>query len=169
MFEDIATTPWLLIQASSYYYSPNAWIHYRQRACSIMDSVRRQPSLFDAAKHNDMAQALRGYRDDLRNCRGALDPSVDYYVADFCAKEFTKTAIRIMRAEQTETAIPLSLAMLIEFRSLWEACSPIPFEQLTGHYLRRLRLIRYVMLHYSLQKSQGATFVDRRKILPNMF
>lgn len=169
VFEDIATTPWLLIKASSYYYSPNAWIHYRQRACSIMDSVRRQPGFFDEAKHDDMAQALQGYRDDLRNSCGALDPSVDYYVTDFCAKEFTKTAIRIMRAEETESAIPLRLGMLIEFGSLWEACSPIPFEQLTGHYLRRLRLIRYVMLHYYLEKSKGAIFADGHTILPNTF
>lgn len=152
VFEDIATTPWLLIQANSYYYIPKAWIHYRQRACSIMDSVRRQPGFFDKAKHDDMAQALKGYRDDLRNCCGALDPSVDYYVADFCAKEFTKTALRIRRAGETESAIPLKLEMLIEFRSLWEACSPIAFEQLTGHYLKRGRLVRYFILRHCLSK-----------------
>ncbi len=152
VFEDIATTPWLLIRASSYYYTPKAWIYYRQRACSIMDSVRRQPSVFDTAKHDDMAQALRGYRDDLRKCFGERELLVNYYVADFCAKEFTKSAIRMMRAQQADAAATLISERVRRLCLLWEACSPMSFQQLMVHYVKRGRLIRYSILQFCLSK-----------------
>lgn len=160
VFEDIATIPWLLLKARYHYYIPAAWVHYRQRTGSIMDSVRRQPYLFDAGKHDDMAQALRGYKDELRKCFGAADPAIDYHVADFCAKEFTKTAHRIIRAGQTRKAIPPEPDTLARFRSLWEACSPIPFDHLTGRYLTRFRFIRYILLRSCLQKSRVRRNID---------
>lgn len=155
VFEDVATTPWLLLRTRSYFYMPKAWVHYRQRPGSIMDSVRRQPYLFDAVKHDDLAQALSGYKDGLQKFFGVPDTAIDYHVADFCAKEFTKTAHRIMRAEQSRHDICLKLETLARFRSAWQSCSPISFERLTIHYLKRLRLIRYALLRYFLHKSQA--------------
>ena len=150
VFEDVATTPWLLLHSSTYYYNPKAWVHYRKRAGSIMDSIRRRPDVFDVAKHDDLARALRGYQGDLRKCFGVPPHSVDYYVADFCAKEFTKTAFRMKQAQQVSgTATPMP-AIMTELYSLWEACSPISFKQLMVHYLKRGRLIRYFILRYCL-------------------
>lgn len=150
VFEDVATTPWLLLRSSTYYYNPKALVHYRKRAGSIMDSVRRRPDVFDVAKHEDLARALRGYQDDLRKCFGARAPSVDYYVADFCAKEFTKSAARMMRARRLDGSATALPATMTELYLLWEACSPISFKQLMVHYLKRGRLVRHFILRYFL-------------------
>ena len=160
VFEDIATTPLLLLRTKNFYYIPEPWVHYRQRRGSIMDSVKRQPDVFDEMKHHDLARALLGYKDQLNKCLISRDASIDYYVADYCAKEFTKTAIRMMRAQQDDLASISMPERMTKLCSLWEACSPISFEQLTGHYLKRLRLVRYLMLHYFLLKSLPAAGLE---------
>jgi glycosyltransferase involved in cell wall biosynthesis len=50
IFEDIATTPWLLLRARNYYYVPSPWIFYRRRAGSIMHSFNLKTATFNAQK-----------------------------------------------------------------------------------------------------------------------
>lgn len=167
VFEDVATTPWLLLHSSTYFYIPKAWVHYRKRAGSIMDSVRRRPDVFDVAKHDDLARALRGYQSDLRKCLGVPACSIDYYIADFCAKEFTKTAFRLKQAQQVNGTAQSTTVMMSELFSSWEACSPISFKQLMVHYLRRGRLIRYFILRYCLSNFEipaHAEMPQRRRL-----
>jgi glycosyltransferase involved in cell wall biosynthesis len=155
-FEDIATTPRLLLRASSFYYAPKAWLHYRQRPGSIMGSVRRQPGIFDETKHRDMSRALLGFKELLPGHFPKRRVSADYHLADFCAKEFTKTSSRILRAQRNKgsnAAMPEPIqSYLIE----WQACSPIAFEQLAVEYAKRLRLIRYTNLKYYLHLAKAS-------------
>lgn len=155
-FEDIATTPRLLLRANSYYYAPRPWLYYRQRPGSIMDSVRRQPDVFDEAKHRDMAQALVGFK-DLMPARLSLKiSSADYHLSDFCAKEFTKTGSRLARARRSDAGAPPMSGRLDSFLTTWQSCSPVAFEQLAVEYIKRLRFIRYASLIYFLHRAKAA-------------
>jgi glycosyltransferase involved in cell wall biosynthesis len=43
LFEDIATTPWLLLRAQSHYYVPEPWLYYRVTPGSIMTWRKHLP------------------------------------------------------------------------------------------------------------------------------
>lgn len=158
IFEDIATTPWLLLKARHFYYEPSPWIYYRKRAGSIMDSVKRKAGDFDARKHQDLAEALTGFTSALHGKLSHPQPSADYYVSDFCAKEFVKTGLRFRRAKGVAPSLELGY-----YLELFEKCSPLTFDDLTRAYLKRLRLVRYVLLKYVLdcaKASQKSTAGD---------
>jgi glycosyltransferase involved in cell wall biosynthesis len=151
IFEDIATTPWLLLKARHFYYMPSPWIHYRRRAGSIMDSVKRKTGIFEARKHKDLAEALTGFKEALHGKLGQLQPSNAYYVSDFCAKEFVKTGLRFARAADVDPSLTLRL-----YLDLFEKCSPFTFDHLTIEYLKRLRFVRYVLLKYALHVAKAS-------------
>lgn len=155
-FEDIATTPWLLLRANSYYYAPRPWLYYRQRAGSIMDSVNRKPDLFDEAKHTDMAHALAGFKDLLPKRLPEKCASADYHLSDFCAKEFTKTGGRMERAHRLNSDTVSMSEPLDRFLTAWQSCSPIAFEHLAVEYIKRLRFIRYANLKYFLRLAKAS-------------
>ena len=162
IFEDIATTPWLLLKARQYYYVPSPWLYYRRRVGSIMDSVKRKTDSFDAHKHRDLAESLTGFQEALRTKLNGVPSSAAYYVSDFCAKEFVKTSLRFARANRSsEKTADLGLNAYLE---LFEKCAPIRFEQLTIEYIKRLRLVRYALLKYALylaNPSEKSTTSDR--------
>ncbi len=149
IFEDIATTPWLLLKARHFYYMPSPWIYYRKRAGSIMDSVKRKAGAFDAGKHQDLAEALTGFKAALDRKLGHPQPSADYYVSDFCAKEFVKTGLRFRRAKDVAPSLELK-----HYLDHFEKCSPLTFDDLTVAYLKRSRLIRYGLLKYVLYRAK---------------
>lgn len=148
IFEDIATTPWLLLQARQYYYVPSPWIYYRRRVGSIMDGVKRKAGAFDARKHRDLAEALIGFQAALDAKLNGIPSAAAYYVSDFCAKEFVKTGLRFARTNRAQDKTE-SVA-LNQYLELFEQCAPINFEQLTVEYLKRLRFVRYALLKYVL-------------------
>lgn len=156
MFEDIATTPRLLLRASSFYYAPKPWLHYRQRPGSIMGSVRRQPDVFDESKHRDMSQALVGFKELLPEHLPKRSASADYHLADFCAKEFTKTGSRMMRAQRNKGGKAAMSGPIESYLVEWQACSPIAFEQLVFEYAKRLKFIRYANLKYYLHLAKAS-------------
>lgn len=148
IFEDIATTPWLLLKARNHYHVPSPWIFYRQRAGSIMDSVKRKSGIFDARKHQDLAEALSGFKEAMHERLGGIPHSAAYYVSDFCAKEFVKTALRFVRyGHGTDGGRTVGLDHYLE---QFEKCAPMHFDKLAVHYLKRLRLLRYLLLKYAL-------------------
>jgi glycosyltransferase involved in cell wall biosynthesis len=151
IFEDIATTPWLLLKARHFYYMPSPWIYYRRRTGSIMDSVKRKTGTFDARKHQDLAEALTGFKEALHRKLGQSQPSTAYNVSDFCAKEFVKTGLRFGRA--THNAPSLSLKCYLD---LFEKCAPLTFDHLTIEYLKRLRFVRYLLLKYALNVAKAS-------------
>lgn len=52
-FEDMVSTPKLMLQANSYYYCPDVWVKYRQREGSILSTPSEK-------KIRDMVEALSG-------------------------------------------------------------------------------------------------------------
>lgn len=148
IFEDIATTPWLLLKARNYYYVPSPWIFYRRRAGSIMDSVKRKAGGFDARKHRDLAQALIGFKEAMSQRIKDPHPSAEYYISDFCAKEFVKTAFRFARSGGVAHNEPV--VQLDYYLDEFKKCTPIQFEKLAVQYLKRLRFIRFALLKYAL-------------------
>ena len=151
VFEDIATTPRLLLKARNYYYAPSPWIFYRKRAGSIMDSVTRKREVFDTDKHRDLAVAMAGFKDEMYRKMGADQSTARYYVSDFCAKEFVKTGFRFLQASAAKHGAALDLNA---FLGLFQACSPIMFDRLATEYLIRFKIIRYAMLKYILYRAK---------------
>ena len=97
-YEDMATTPWLFLRARSAYYVPSPWMFYRTRADSITASVGRVRNQFDEAKNDDVAGALVGFASAARDALPEISPPTIYCMAQFCTKEFTKIAWRLLRA-----------------------------------------------------------------------
>lgn len=145
IFEDIATMPWLLLKARHFYYMPSPWIYYRRRTGSIMDSVKRKAGIFDAPKHQDLAQALIGFKEALRQRLGPWSACNICYVSDFCAKEFIKTGLRFGRAKDAKQSLALRY-----YLELFERSSPLTFDNLTIEYLNRWRFVEYAILKYVL-------------------
>jgi glycosyltransferase involved in cell wall biosynthesis len=151
IFEDIATTPWLLLRARNYYYVPSPWIFYRRRAGSIMHSFNLKTATFNAQKNRDLAQGLAGFKVALDAQLGGPKPEAEYYISDFCANQFAKTGLRFARSKDNSS--PLELKYYWE---LFESCSPIPFDRLTIEYLKRLRFVRYVLLKYAMHVANAS-------------
>jgi glycosyltransferase involved in cell wall biosynthesis len=151
IFEDIATTPWLLLRARSYYYVPSPWIFYRRRAGSIIHSFNLKTATFNAQKNRDLAQGLAGFKVALDAQLGGPKPEAEYYISDFCANQFAKTGLRFARSKDNSS--PLELKYYWE---LFESCSPIPFDRLTIEYLKRLRFVRYVLLKYAMHVANAS-------------
>jgi hypothetical protein len=114
-----------------------------------MDSVKRKAGAFDAGKHQDLAEALTGFKAALDRKLGHPQPSADYYVSDFCAKEFVKTGLRFRRAKDVAPSLELK-----HYLDHFEKCSPLTFDDLTVAYLKRSRLIRYGLLKYVLYRAK---------------
>jgi hypothetical protein len=151
IFEDIATTPWLLLRARNYYYVPSPWIFYRRRAGSIMHSFNLKTATFNAQKNRDLAEVLVGFKVALDAQLSGPKPEAEYYISDFCANQFAKTGLRFARSKDNSS--PLELKYYWE---LFESCSPIPFDRLTIAYLKRLRFVRYVLLKYALHVAKAS-------------
>lgn len=152
-FEDIATTPYLLLRAKSYYYAPKNWLYYRIRDGSIMSSITRTPNFFDARKNDDLAGGLLGFPEALKRHFGKIPDGVAYRVAHFIAKEYTKMAKRYLAAAanapnngEQPAAMPLS-----HYREKMESSSPLAFQDLRSEYLKRGRLWDYVALSRALK------------------
>lgn len=162
-FEDIATTPWLLLRANSYYYAPRPWIYYRQRPGSIMSSVRRNPAVFDDAKHDDMVGALAGYKQGLSESLAGGNPDIDFTLSNFCAIEFTKAGQRLVRAHRhTKEQQGLATAM-VKYRDAWQQCSPFSFATLQREYARRLLFHRVWLLHRCLKIARMPLLMAMKK------
>jgi hypothetical protein len=157
VFEDISTTPLLLLRANSYYYVPTPWVFYRSHVSSIMGGVKRIPGFFDEAKHRDLASALSGFKEKLEIQLGARCRSVDYAIADFCAKEFVKLGVRLVKARQNTQAAGSISAFLHEATQELENSSPLPMHQLQIEYAKRLRFGRLFALRYFLRRGQYST------------
>ena len=151
IFEDIATTPWLLLRARNYYYVPSPWIFYRRRAGSIMHSFNLKTATFNAQKNRDLAEGLAGFKVALDAQLGRPKPEAEYYISDFCANQFAKTGMRFARSKDISS--PLELKYYWE---LFESCSPIPFDRMTIAYLKRLRFVRYFRLKYALHVAKAS-------------
>lgn len=154
-FEDIATIPYLLLRAESFYYTPQRWIYYRVRPGSLMASVARMPDIFDADKNDAAARALLGYADVLKDRFGEIPPEIGYYISHFIAKEYIKLARRYRKAaicsSQNTTTHPQSMAPpLSHYLRKMESSSPLAFDALRYKYLRRGQPWDYFALSHAM-------------------
>ena len=144
-FEDIATTPWLLLRAKSYYYVPQSWVFYRTRDQSIMTSFSRTKGHFDALKHDDMASAMLGFKPLLIEKIGPHTQGPSYYASHFLAKEYTKLAARFCSARNNPLAsCGLKPATLYPYFEKMQQCSPYDYNMLSRAYLKRLRIFSFL-------------------------
>lgn len=141
-FEDIATTPYLLLRAGSYYYTPQRWIYYRVRPGSLLANVARRPDIFDIEKNEGAAGALTGYADALIDRFGEIPPELAYYMSHFIAKEYIKLARRYRKAarqssENIPAYPPRPVPPIGDYRRKMESSSPLSFDMLRHQYLMR--------------------------------
>jgi glycosyltransferase involved in cell wall biosynthesis len=161
-FEDIATTPWLLLRAKTFYYVPESWVFYRRRAGSIMTSVTRTRGVFDTHKNDDMATAMIGFKPLLRDSLAGEAHQPAFYASQFVAKEFVKLADRFNTAQNS----PLSLcgtkpATLRPYFEKMQEASPIDFATLSRLYLKTFRIYDFFALRRALRLVNAAVTDDR--------
>jgi glycosyltransferase involved in cell wall biosynthesis len=155
-YEDIATTPWLLLRAKSYYYVPQSWIFYRIRPDSIMGSVKRTPGFFDAKKNADLADALSGFKQTLSKNLGNEWGAPAYSISHFSAKEFTKIARRFNKAQNYPLALCGSKpATLKSYFDKMQQTSPYDYDTLSRLYLKKLRIFSFLALKRAMKLAKN--------------
>jgi glycosyltransferase involved in cell wall biosynthesis len=145
-YEDVATTPWLMLRARSYYYVPQPWIFYRVRPFSLTGLVSRTAGAFDERKNDDLARALAGFVPAMRLALPEIDKVSLTAVAHFCAKEFTKISARIIGARLGRDDWRLLRRRMNRYRGMMETTSPIRFDALLTAYLSKGRIDRWFVL-----------------------
>ena len=141
-FEDMSTTPFLALRADSYWYEPQVWVAYRQRAGSIL----RTPNL-DKAQH--AASALTGLREAAAG--QTLSRAAQFAWAHFAARSYIGAARLAARTAVAEPARQLSA-----FRACFQQVSPLSVPTLMREYLRRGWLWRAARLAYWLRRGAQA-------------
>jgi glycosyltransferase involved in cell wall biosynthesis len=161
-FEDIATTPQLLLRCVSFYYVPESWLFYRTRPNSIMTSVSRTKGFFDAEKHDDMASAMCNIKSLLQSELSPPSAEVEFYASHFIAKEFVKLAERFDKAENNPaSACGEGSAKLNDYFEKMQNASPIAFDKMLQKYAKRLNIYRFVSLYKVLRRVRNETANDR--------
>lgn len=160
-FEDVATTPHLLLRASSYFYVPRPWIYYRFRPDSILSSVRK--GRFDGKKHDDFVNALIGLKEELATRLPDAGDETRFRVAYFVAKEFTKIGYRLLRSSLKRRDLRPIGPTLQRYCTAFSQCSPIAFDTLASLYWRRGMIFSWMVLRFFLSR---AHFRSAPKIRP---
>jgi glycosyltransferase involved in cell wall biosynthesis len=150
-FEDMATTPHLMLRAESYYYEPSAWLHYRVRRGSIMDGVRATKAGFDTAKHKDLSEVMCGFKEQMHAKLASNDQPINFVVSNFVAVEFAKLAARYNKGMRANPAAISEYPPLSSYYDSMQQCAPYTFEELQFEYLKRLSVIRYFNLRRAIR------------------
>lgn len=160
-FEDAATTPWLFLKASSFYYAAEPWVVYRVRSDSITGIVSRTRGKFDDKKNDDLAFALMGFSKSLTNKISNIDDDTLYAVSNFCGKEFTKISYRLLSARLFRDDWNIISSKIARYRDMMDDCSPMTFSCLTREHLRRRNVGRWVILKLCLFAAASRTLRGR--------
>jgi len=137
VFEDLAVFPRLALHARNFYYAPQVWVAYRQRADSTLANLT-------PAKLDDWTSALVGFGDLLKHSSA----ETRFVAAHFSARTFLRAAKRLSRLKPPE---PLAHTLQI-FAQRWEASSPLTAQQMLGAYLRRGWFWRALQLRFWLRR-----------------
>jgi hypothetical protein len=145
IFEDIASTPFLLLRARSYYYAPRKWIYYRQRHDSIMGLVSRAKG-FDECGQGNLASALTGFKDAMQARLGNVEPETNFVIAHFLARSFTQIGFKLVREKLFRQRWSEIRRLMRVYRAQTEAASPMTFAQLTTEYRKKRIYLRRIVL-----------------------
>lgn len=169
-FEDIATVPWLMLTAETFYYAAEPWIFYRSRPGSIIAQVARARGHFNTRRYNDMAGALTGFRHDLQNALPPVAPETEFFVGRFLAREYFKLFKRLIRARGQWANWSEARAELRRYRQTMEENSPLPFPTVARHYVRRgqigLALGLYAAMAFSGRSAKNSGQIARPAAQP---
>ena len=150
LFEDVAVVPWLALRATSMIHLPRALLEYRIHLGSSLSAVTRVKNVFNHERHRDLALALEGFPEALRQLPETSLAEARFGVSHFIAMEFTKLCERIAEAGKDGCGVQDLGSLARDFREGMEANSPIPFNTLKNLYVRRLRLISWYKLKRAL-------------------
>ena len=137
VFEDLAVFPRLALQARNFFYAPQVWIAYRQRAGSTLANLT-------SAKLEDWTNALVGYGDLLRGSSA----ETRFVAAHFSARTFLRAAKRL-----TRLGLPDLATRLTQFAWRWQASSPLSAAELLQGYWRRGWWWRALQLKFWLRRA----------------
>jgi glycosyltransferase involved in cell wall biosynthesis len=145
IFEDIATTPWLLLRARRYYYASEKWIFYRQRLDSIMALVSRAKG-FDQQGQDNLASALTGFKEQLQEGMKDVEATTNFAIAHFIARCFTAIGFKLVREKLFQQKWSQTRRLMQHYRTQTERTSPMSFPQLCHAYRKKHIYFRLVAL-----------------------
>lgn len=145
-FEDMATTPLLILRSESFYYVPEPWIRYRVREDSITGIMSRTRGHFDDRKNDDVAVALTGFAEAANGTLPAMSDETRYCIGQFWAKEFTKLVWRLLSARVGRDDWRTIGEKLQRYRTMMEDRAPVLFPELNAAHLRRGKPGRWLVL-----------------------
>ena len=129
-FEDMATMPLLALRADSFFYAPQPWVAYRQRASSILATM-------NTAKALDLSAALLGLAHALHTApQLAQQPALRFALAHQAARSLMG-AMRYICQSGAGAAGPVPSVLAEQLRHNFRAASPLSPEALASAYLRR--------------------------------
>lgn len=143
-FEDIAVIPQLVDAVDSYYYVPETWIDYRQRAGSILED-------FSPVKMRHLIHALRDMHAQLPASGAPLDQQALFSIRHFFLKSHASMARRIAKRDLAGNADGADLAALL--KANLDAIFPDGVDGILGDYRRRGWLLRARRARSSLQRA----------------
>jgi glycosyltransferase involved in cell wall biosynthesis len=148
-FEDIATVPWLMLRAKSYFYSAQPWVYYRSRPGSIIAQISRVPRQFDVRRNDDLASALNGFHYDLAHAIPGVKRETEALLGRFISREFFKLSRRLVRSRQYADLAALRV-LIARYRGMMEGNSPVPFSRIAVRYLLKGQIVRAAELWLAL-------------------
>ncbi|MEJ0100911.1 MAG: glycosyltransferase family 2 protein [Pseudomonadota bacterium] len=143
-FEDIMTTPWLCLRARSFFYADQPWIRYRLRGDSIMSTATRDHSRFNQRMNDDLAGALAGFHAAATASLPPLSNPTQLAIANFCARNFTDMAWRLLRARLFKDGWKTVHGELQRYRATIEQEVPSGFASVAHRPLREMRIKRWI-------------------------
>lgn len=156
-FEDIATTPRLMLRSKTFFYAAEPWLYYRSRPGSIISQLTCARA-FDPCRNDDLACALSGFHEELRVAIPDVSDATMFKIARFSGREFVKITKRLIRARlgwrKTRSEIE-------RYRAVMEACSPISFATLVRDYLWIGKVDRALLLWLALAMCKPAQSGNR--------
>ncbi|AEG48114.1 glycosyl transferase family 2 [Sphingobium chlorophenolicum L-1] len=148
-FEDMATVPWLMLRAQTYYYAAQPWVYYRSRPGSIMARISRVPRQFDVRRNDELASALNGFHHDLAHAIPGVGQETETLLGRFISREFFKISKRLLRSRQCADFAALR-DQVARYRGMMEGNSPVPFSEVAIRYLMKGQVVRAAELWLAL-------------------
>jgi glycosyltransferase involved in cell wall biosynthesis len=152
-FEDVATLPYIVLRARSFYYLAEPLYFYRVRPGSItVDAANK--TTFDVKKNDDRLAALSGFPQQLNVQLPSVSKHTRYAIAYFISRELFKIGryrLNKIYGRHMKISPPYTFVYYVE---KMEQCSPIDFKLLAGLHLRQGKLLRWAQMRFWLAFAQ---------------